>query len=163
MAMLPRLINQQSGLQAAVPALESARLLTSFDWVALIVKVFAAVLVIAAMASLLGALLQALARREPELALLRAMGASRGQLAALVLGESLALIVLSSLLAGLLVALGGWALQAYALPGIVVDVREGFLFWITGLLVATLLAIIATIPVLWRSASVDVAAQLSSR
>ena len=163
MATLPRLINQQSGLQAAVPALESARLLTSFDWVALIVKVFAAVLVIAAMASLLGALLQALARREPELALLRAMGASRGQLSALVLGESLALIGVSSLLAGLLVALGAWALQRFALPGIGVNSEEGFLFWLGGLLVATVLAIIATIPVLWRSASVDVATQLSSR
>ena len=163
MATLPRLINQLSGLQAAVPALESARLLTSFDWVALIVKVFAAVLVVAAMASLLGALLQALARREPELALLRAMGASRGQLAALVVGESLALIVAASLLAGVLVALGGWGLQAYALPGIGVNISEGFLFWLAGLLVAALLAIIATIPVLWRSASLDVAAQLSSR
>jgi putative ABC transport system permease protein len=163
MATLPRLINQQSGLQAAVPALESARLLTSFDWVALIVKVFAAVLVIAAMASLLGALLQALARREPELALLRAMGASRGQLSALVLGESFVLIVVSSVLAGFLVALGGWALQVYALPGINVDASEGFLFWLAGLLAATLMAIVATIPVLWRSAAVDVAAQLSSR
>ena len=163
MATLPRLINQQSGLQAAVPALESARLLTSFDWVALIVKVFAAVLVIAAMASLLGALLQALARREPELALLRAMGASRGQLSALVLGESLALIGVSSLLAGFLVALGAWALQRFALPGIGVNIEQGFLFWLGGLLVATVMAIIATIPVLWRSASVDVAAQLSSR
>ena len=163
MATLPRLINQQSGLQAAVPALESARLLTSFDWVALIVKVFAAVLVIAAMASLLGALLQALARREPELALLRAMGASRGQLSALVLGESLALIGVSSLLAGFLVALGAWALQRLALPGIGVNIEQGFLFWLGGLLVATVMAIIATIPVLWRSASVDVAAQLSSR
>ncbi len=163
MATLPRLINQQSGLQAAVPALESARLLASFDWVALIVKVFAAVLVIAAMASLLGALLQALARREPELALLRAMGASRGQLAALILGESLALIVAASLLAGLLVALGAWALQAYALPGISVNISKGFLLWLAGLSAAALLAIIATIPVLWRSASVNVAAQLSSR
>ena len=163
MATLPRLINQQSGLQAAVPALESARLLTSFDWVALIVKAFAAVLIFAAMASLLGALLQALARREPELALLRAMGASRNQLAALVLGESFALIVVSSLLAGGLVALGGWALQAYALPGISVNESEGFLFWFAGLSVATLMAILATIPVLWRSVSVDVAEQLSSR
>ena len=60
-------------------------------------------------------------------------------------------------------ALGGWGLQAYALPGIGVNISEGFLFWLAGLLVAALLATIATIPVLWRSASVDVAAQLSSR
>ena len=67
-AMLPRLINARPGLQAAVPALESARLLTSFNWMALVVEVFASILVVAAMASLLGAMLQVLARREPDLA-----------------------------------------------------------------------------------------------
>ena len=163
MATLPRLINQRAGLQAAVPAMESARLLTSFNWVALIVKAFAALLIVAAMASLLGALLQALARQEPELALLRAMGATRGQLAALMLGESLLLIAVSSVGAGGLVAVGVWALKTFALPGLVVDLEQGFLFWLAGLLLATVMAIIATIPVVWRSASVDVAAQLSSR
>ena len=163
MATLPRLINQKVGLQAAVPAMESARLLISFDWVALIVKTFAGVLIVAAMASLLGALLQALARQEPELALLRAMGASRRQLSALMLGEALVLVAVSSVAAGAFAAAGVWALKAFALPGLVVDLQQGFIFWLAGLLLATLMAIIATIPVLWRSASVDVAAQLSSR
>lgn len=163
MATLPRLINQKSGLQAAVPAMESARLLISFDWVALIVKAFAGVLIVAAMASLLGALLQALARQEPELAVLRAMGASRAQLAALMLGESLVLVAVSSVVAGALTAVGVWALQRFALAGLMIDVEQGFLFWLAGLLLATVMAIVATIPVLSRSASVDVAAQLSSR
>ncbi|MBC7710472.1 MAG: FtsX-like permease family protein [Rhizobacter sp.] len=163
MATLPRLINQKAGLQAAVPAMESARLLISFDWVALIVKAFAGVLIVAAMASLLGALLQALARQEPELAVLRAMGASRAQLAALMLGESMVLVAVSSVVAGALTAVGVWALQRFALAGLLIDVEQGFLFWLAGLLVATLMAIVATIPVLWRIASVDVAAQLSSR
>lgn len=163
MATLPRLINQKAGLQAAVPAMESARLLISFDWVAMIVKAFAGVLIVAAMASLLGALLQALARQEPELALLRAMGASRMQLAALMLGESMVLVAVSSVVAGALAAIGVLALQTFALSGLVIDLQQGFLFWLAGLLVATVLAIVATIPVLWRSASVDVAAQLSSR
>lgn len=163
MATLPRLINQKPGLQAAVPAMESARLLISFDWVALIVKTFAGVLIVAAMASLLGALLQALARQEPELALLRAMGASRRQLSGLMLGESLVLVAVSSVVAGALAAAGVWALKTFALPGLVIDLQQGFLFWLAGLLLATVMAIVATIPVLWRSASVDVAAQLSSR
>ena len=163
MATLPRLINQKAGLQAAVPAMESARLLISFDWVALIVKAFAGVLIVAAMASLLGALLQALARQEPELALLRAMGASRAQLAALMLGESMVLVAVSSIVAGALTATGVWALQTFALAGLVIDFQQGFLFWLAGLLLAMVMAIVATIPVLWRSASVDVAAQLSSR
>ena len=163
MATLPRLINKKAGLQAAVPAMESARLLASFDWVALIVKGFAGVLVTAAMASLLGALLQALARQEPELALLRAMGASRRQLAVLLVGESMLLVWLAAALAGLLAVAGVWMLQTRGLPGLIVDIHQGFLFWLAGLMLATVMAIIATIPVLWRSASVDVAAQLSSR
>lgn len=163
MATLPRLINKTAGLQATVPAMESARLLASFDWVALIVKGFAGVLIAAAMASLLGALLQALARQEPELALLRAMGATRQQLALLMIGESLLLVWLASALAGLLAVVGVFALKTLGLPGLVVDFQQGFIFWLAGLALATLMAIVATIPVLWRSASVDVAAQLSSR
>ena len=163
MATLPRLINAQFGLQAAVPALESARLLASFAWVAIVVKVFASVLLAAAAASLLGALLQALARREPDLALLRAMGAGRAKLAALVLGESLLLIVTAATLAAVLVITGVWALQAFALPGLRPNHAEGLLLWLAGLGVALLLAIVATIPVLWRTLSIDVAAQLSSR
>ncbi len=162
-AMLPRLINARPGLQAAVPALESARLLTSFNWVALVVKVFAAILVVAAMASLLGALLQALARREPDLALLRAMGATRGTLAGLMLGESLALIAVAAVVAGGLVALAAWSLQTFALPGVVIDAGEGFLYGLAGLGIAALLAALATIPPLRRCLSIDVAAQLSSR
>ena len=163
MATLPRLINQKAGLQAAMPAMESARLLISFGWVALIVKAFAGVLIVAAMASLLGALLQALARQEPELALLRAMGASRAQLAGLMLGESMVLVAVSSVVAGALATTGVWALQTFAFAELMVDFQQGFLFWLAGLLVAMVMAIIATMPVLWRSASVDVAAQLSSR
>ena len=162
-AMLPRLINARPGLQAAVPALESARLLTSFNWVALVVKVFAGILVAAAMASLLGALLQALARREPDLALLRAMGATRGTLAGLILGESLVLIAVAAIVAGGLVALAAWSFQTYALPGVVIDASDGFLYGLGGLAIAALLAALATIPVLRRCLSIDVAAQLSSR
>ncbi len=163
MAMLPRFINAISGLQAAVPAMESARLLTSFDWVATIVKTFAGILIFAAMASLLGALMQALARREPEIALLRAMGASRVRVASLLLGESLLLVLLAALLAGGLLATGAWALTAIVLPGIGVDAAEGILLWLAGLMAALLLAFVATIPILWRGFSIDVAAQMSSR
>ncbi len=162
-ATLPRLINARPGLQAAVPALESARLLTSFNWVALVVKAFAAILVAAAMASLLGALLQALARREPDLALLRAMGATRGTLAGLMLGESLVLIAVAAVVAGGLVALAAWSFQTFALPGVVIAAGEGVLYWLAGLGIAATLAALATIPPLRRCLSIDVAAQLSSR
>lgn len=162
-ATLPRFINAQPALQAAVPALESARLMTSFEWIALIVKVSAGVLVAAAMASLLGSMLQALSHLEPDLALLRAMGSGRATIAAIVLGEALVLIGFAAVLAGALVGLGLHELRAVALPGLMVDMDNGFFFWLVGLLVATALAVVATIPVLWRCASIDVAAQLSLR
>lgn len=142
--------------------MESARLLTSFDWVAVVVKAFAAILIFAAMASLLGALLQALARREPEIALLRAMGASRLRIASLVFGESLLLVLVGAVLAGGVLAAGAWAMTAFVLPGIGIDATDGILLWLAGLTVALLLAFVATIPVLWRSFSIDVAAQMSS-
>ena len=162
-ATLPRMINSTTRLQAAVPALESARLLTSFDWVAIIIKAFAVVLIAAAMASLLGALMQALARREPEMAVLRAMGASRWQLALLVLAEAVALVLLASLVAAVLLAVGAWLLSHGVLPGLAVDPMVGSGYWGIALIAALCLAVIATIPVLWRSVSIDVAAQLSSR
>ncbi len=162
-ATLPRMINSTTRLQAAVPALESARLLTSFDWVAIIIKAFAVVLIAAAMASLLGALMQALARREPEMAVLRAMGASRWQLALLVLAEAVMLVLLASLAAAALLAVGAWLLSHGVLPGLAVDPMVGSGYWGIALIAALCLAVIATIPVLWRSVSIDVAAQLSSR
>ena len=162
-ATLPRLINARPGLQAAVPALESARLLTSFNWVAVVVKVFSGILVVAAMASLLGALLQALARREPDLALLRAMGATRATLVGLMLGESLVLIAVAAIVAGGWVALAAWSVQTFALPGVVIDVADGLLYGVAGLVIAATLAALATIPALRRCLSIDVAAQLSSR
>ena len=162
-ATLPRMINSTTRLQAAVPALESARLLTSFDWVAIIIKAFAVVLVAAAMVSLLGALMQALARREPEMAVLRAMGANRWQLAVLVLAEAVALVLLASLVAAVLLAVGAWLLSHGVLPGLAVDPMVGSGYWGIALIAALCLAVIATIPVLWRSVSIDVAAQLSSR
>lgn len=162
-ATLPRSINATTRLQAAVPALESARLLTSFEWVAVVVKTFAAVLLLAALASLLGALLQALARREPEMAVLRAMGASRAQLALLVLGEALTLVTLAAALATALLLAAAWALMHKLLPGVSVDFLTGAAIWLGVTASALFLAVIATIPVLRRSTGIDVAAQLSSR
>ena len=136
--------------------------LTSFDWVAIIIKAFAVVLIAAAMASLLGALMQALARREPEMAVLRAMGRAGWQLALLVLAEAVALMLLASLVAAVLLAVGAWLLSHGVLhwPGGRSMVGSGY--WGIALIAALCLAVIATIPVLWRSVSIDVAAQLSS-
>ena len=95
--------------------------------------------------------------------LLRAMGATRATLAGLMLGESLVLIAVSAVVAGGLVALAAWSFQTFALPGVAIDATEGFLYGSAGLAIAAMLAALATIPVLRRCRSIDVAAQLSSR
>ena len=80
-----------------------------------------------------------------------------------MLGESLVLITVAAVVAGGWVALAAWCFERFALPGVVIDAGEGFLYGVAGLAIAAMLAALATIPVLRRCLSIDVAAQLSSR
>ncbi|TAG02487.1 MAG: FtsX-like permease family protein [Betaproteobacteria bacterium] len=161
MASLPRFINAETPMQATSPATESARLLANFDWIAVIIKSFAAALTVATALALLGALSQALEHRQTDLALLRAMGVKRAQLWWLLLGQALASVLLAALVALLLIAAGAWWLERYALPGVVVN--GGYLaqlaLWVT--LAALALAILSTIPVIVRTLRLDIAALLS--
>ena len=163
MATLPRALNALPGLQAAVPALESARLLAVFGWVVVLVQAFAWLLVGAALASLLGALMQAVARREPDLALLRSVGASTRQLAMLLAVETGMIVV-----AAILLAAAGLAVVPFAaawLTGVALPWRwGGGVCWLAWLAAATLVAaLVAMLPALWRAARIDVVEQLSER
>ena len=102
-ASLPRAINTGTPLQAASPAYESARLLTVFAFAADILRAFALLLMAASALGLFVALAQALDERRYDLAIMRALGASRGQVVAVILIESL-LLALAGLALGLLAA-----------------------------------------------------------
>jgi putative ABC transport system permease protein len=111
---LPRWVNAQDGLQAAAPALESARLLRMTGAGTDVLRGFGAVLLLAAAASVFVGLVHAVREREPDLAMLRMLGAPPRRVAALVLAEALWLALLGTL-AGLalgqgLAALLGWEL-----------------------------------------------------
>lgn len=111
---LPRWVNAQDGLQAAAPALESARLLRMVGAGTDVLQGFGAVLLLAAAASVFVGLVHAVREREPDLAMLRMLGAPPRRVAALVLAEALWLALLGVLL-GLalgqgLTALLGWEL-----------------------------------------------------
>jgi putative ABC transport system permease protein len=163
MATLPRAINSQTNLHASSPAIESARLLANFGWVALIVKAFAAALIASAALATFAALAQALERRQTDLALLRAIGVPRGRIAALVLLEAVAVALAAFLVALTLVAAGAYWLSQFALPGLQIDVGYGALLSLAVVLATVTLALVASLPTLRRAFRIDVATQLSHR
>ena len=113
---LPRQINAQTGLQAAAPALETARLLRMVGVGVDVLRGFGAVLLASAALSVFVGLYRAVRERSADLAMLRMLGAGPGKVAGLVAAEALWLALLGCL-AGLalghgLTTLLGWVLQA---------------------------------------------------
>lgn len=113
---LPRWVNAQDGLQAAAPALETARLLRMVGAGTEVLRGFGAVLLLAAALSVFVALLHAVRERQGDMAMLRMLGAPAWRVAALVSLEGLWLALLASSV-GLalghgLTALLGWVLAA---------------------------------------------------
>ncbi|MFG6449790.1 ABC transporter permease [Roseateles sp. BYS180W] len=111
---LPRWVNAQDGLQAASPALETARLLRMVGAGTEVLRGFGVVLLLAAALSVFVALLHAVRERQTDLAMLRMLGAPPQRLAGLIAAEALWLALLASTL-GLalghgLTAVLGWAL-----------------------------------------------------
>jgi putative ABC transport system permease protein len=90
-ASLPRQLNETTNLVAASPAYETARLLTVFGVGIDLLRVFAYLLIAASALMLFVALAQALDERRYDLAILRALGAHRAQVAWVLLAESVAL------------------------------------------------------------------------
>jgi putative ABC transport system permease protein len=97
--MLPRWVNAQDGLQAAAPALETARLMRLVGAGTEVLRGFGIVLLVAAGLSVWVALLHAVRARQGDLAMLRMLGAPASRVAALIALEAL-------LLAGLAAVLG---------------------------------------------------------
>ena len=100
---LPRWVNAQAGLQAAVPALESARLFRTVGAGLDVLRGFGALMMAVAALSLFVALTHAVREREPDLAMLRMLGAPPRRVAALLAFEALWLAglgVLAGLAAG---------------------------------------------------------------
>ncbi len=102
-ATLPRAIDRTTDLVAASPAYETARMLTVFGVGVALVRAFALLLVAASGFMLFVALAQALEDRRYDLAILRALGASRRKVAAVLLIESVVLTAVGTVL-GLAIA-----------------------------------------------------------
>jgi putative ABC transport system permease protein len=102
---LPRWVNAQPGLQAAVPALEAARLFRLVGAGLDVLRGFGAVMMAIAALSLFVALTHAVREREGDLAMLRMLGAPARRVAQLLACEALWLALLA-LAAGLVVGHG---------------------------------------------------------
>ena len=106
---LPRAVNAGTALQAASPALETARLFLLLGTGLDVFRMFAAVLVAASALSLFIALWHAMHEQRYDLAVMRTLGASRGRILRFVLVQGAVLGVAGAALG---VALGhavGWA------------------------------------------------------
>lgn len=102
---LPRWVNAMDGLQAASPALESARLLRMLGVGTEVLRAFGLLLLLVAGCSVFISLYHAVREREPDLAMLRMLGAPPSRVAGLVAAEALWLAGLGAL-AGLILGHG---------------------------------------------------------
>ena len=162
-ASLPRAINAETVLQAASPALESARLFTVFGVGTDVIRGFALLLIGASAFGLFVALAQALDERRYDLAIMRTLGARRGLIVAVLLIESL-LLAATGLVVGLGLAHGLAANVGTWLPA-AAPLAAGARAWhpdewgIVALALGT--GIIATLLPAWRAYRLDVAATLA--
>ncbi len=161
---LPRWVQAQPGLQAAVPALESARLFRMLGVGLDLLRALAGLLLVVAGLSVFTALTHAVRERQPDLAMLRLLGAPPSRVAAVVALEALMLAALG-LAAGLalghaLTALIGQLLHAERSLSI-----TGW-WWSTQHLglaaLAMLLALAASAWPLWRAWRVPVSTALQA-
>jgi putative ABC transport system permease protein len=162
-ASLPRAINSETVLQAASPAYESARLFTVFGVGTDVVRGFALLLIGASAFGLFVALTQALDERRYDLAIMRALGARRGTIVAVLLIESVLLaatgLVLGLVLAHALAASVGTWLPAAATLAAGARTWQPEEWGVAALALGA--GIIATLLPAWRAYRLDVAATLS--
>lgn len=162
-AILPRYINNNSEMQAASPAYETARLFSIIGVGVDVLRGFALVLILSAGLSVFIALYNALNERRYDLAVMRTLGASRGKLMRLMLFEGVLLALLGALIGialghALTGALGGMlkAAQQVAVTGWIWVPAE---LWLIALALGV--GVVAAVLPAWRAYRTDIARTLA--
>jgi putative ABC transport system permease protein len=160
---VPRRIDSDTSMQAASPAYESARLFTVFGVGTDVIRGFAVFLIVAAALGMFIALYQAMDERQYDLAIMRALGASRGRVCAMLLLESIVLAAAGAIIGvalghALLAAIGAWLPAAASLAAGAWTLVSGEIGVVALALAGGILA--ALLPA-WRAYRLDVAATLA--
>jgi len=162
-AMLPRYINQNSDMQAASPAYETARLFNIIGVGVDVLRGFALVLVFAAGLSVFIALYNALNERRYDLAVMRTLGASPGKLLLLMLFEGLLLALVGAVL-GIVLGHALTELLGFALAQAKQVTVTGWA-WVNAelwlIVMALAVGTVAALLPAWRAYRTDVAATLA--
>ena len=162
-AILPRYVNNNSDMQAASPAFETARLFSIIGVGTDVLRGFALVLVFSAALSVFIALYGALEERRYDLAIMRTLGASPARLMALLLGEGMLLASIGGLcgvaLGHVFAELTGMAMRAAQQGGMTgwIWLPEEFIVLALAVLVGALAAVIPA----WRAYRTDIAGTLA--
>lgn len=106
--MLPRIVNQQSNMQAALPSIEINRLFSLMGSGVKTLRYLAILIVLISAISVFISLFQSLKERKYEMVLLRVMGAGSWQLMGIVLLEGLLIAFMGYLLGVVLGKFGLW-------------------------------------------------------
>jgi putative ABC transport system permease protein len=126
MMSLPRFVNQQTPMQAALPAIEINRLFSLLGMGIAALRTIAIAIMLLGAVSVFVSMVNSLRERIPEMAMLRSMGASRPQVAAMVLLEAVILALGGAVLGLATSRLGIWLLNTYASSefGMMVDITR---------------------------------------
>jgi putative ABC transport system permease protein len=160
--MFPRLVNQSTNMQAASPALETARLFSligvgvdTLQWFAVLIMLIAAI-------SVFVSLFNSLKERKYDIAVMRVMGASRTKIFIIVVLEGVLLSLIGAMIGitighGVLHLIGSFQDSSQArLSGLVFSSKELYIL-VAGLIIGIIASILPAIQA-YRS---DIAAILS--
>ena len=155
--------NDRLDVQAAWPVLEVRKLFAVIGNVNAALRIIAMLVIVVALVGVLVALSNTMAARQREFAVLRALGARRRTVLALVVGESAAISLFGGILGLGLAGLGAWiaAARVRAETGVSVSPLPGaddLLF----LLVVTAVGALAGLVPAWRAYRTEAARALSS-
>jgi putative ABC transport system permease protein len=155
--------NDRLDVQAAWPVMEVRKLFAVVGNIDAALRIIAALVVVVALVGVLVALSNTMAARQREFAVLRALGARRRTILALVVGESAAISLFGGILGLALAALGAWlaASRVRAETGVSLTAMPGLTdLWF--LLAVTAVGALAGLVPAWRAYRTEAARALSS-
>ena len=164
MMTLPRMVNQDTNMQAALPAIEVNRLFELFGVAISTLQIVALSIMLLGAISVFVSMINALKDRAFEMALMRSMGASRGQVFGMVMLEAILLGIIGTVLGLIFSHLGIGFLNAYANQEFGISIAIWHIDKLEWLLVAgtILLCILAAILPAITTTRMDVSKILSS-